>query len=556
MNKQKRLVALLLLAFAVLLSIPWLVPHTGALALVALVPLLCAERLASGLGIRRFFWWYYSAFVVFNFATTWWVCKATVGGGIFASLANALFMSLIFGAFRLSKKRFSGVLPYIFLAVLWIAWERFYMVHAQISWPWLTLGNAFGTSTHLIQWYEWTGLLGGSLWVWASNLGFFGLMVALSDGSWQKWNRKARIAAAAGLTLVVAGPVVTSEIIYHTYEEKADAGTLDVLMAQSNFDPWQKLRAVPQREQNAQVVDLFTKELASRQVDPYPSEMTLLVLPETFTGDIWTPVEVLSPTWRTFQGLTRDNPNTNILFGASVHESFRSAAPPGILARKLDGGGWYYSYNSAYITDCNDRSDRINKSKLVVGTELTPFPRIFVPLDDWLSKMLGANGGLMGRCVPQGYAKNLLAKEYDEYGYVTRTIPIGVPICYESIYSDWCRGYVGEGATLISVITNDGWWGDTPGYRQHFSYSRLRAIELRRDIARCANTGISAFIDQKGDVLQQSRWWEPDLLHGRVNLTGNKTFFASHGDIVGRLCTFVFVLMALALLVRLIIRKK
>ena len=133
---------------------------------------------------------------------------------------------------------------------------------------------------------------------------------------------------------------------------------------------------------------------------------------------------------------------------------------------------------------------------------------------------------------------------------------IGVPICYESIYPEWCRDYVRGGATLIGVITNDGWWGNTPGYRQHFSYSRLRAIELRRDIARCANTGISAFIDQRGDVVEQSGWWVPYLLSGKVNLTEHQTFFARYGDIVGRLCTFVFVLMALALLVRLFIKKK
>ena len=162
----------------------------------------------------------------------------------------------------------------------------------------------------------------------------------------------------------------------------------------------------------------------------------------------------------------------------------------------------------------------------------------------------------MGRCIAQGYAKNLEARGYDADRNVVRRVPIGVPICYESIYPEWCRGYVLEGATLIAVITNDGWWGDTPGYRQHFSYSRLRAIELRRDIARCANTGISAFIDQRGEVVEQSGWWVPYLLHGRVNLTGQQTFFVRYGDIVGRLCTFVFVLMLLALLVRLFIRKK
>ena len=553
MNKDKRLVAILLLSFAVLMSLPWLVPHVGALALVAIVPLLLAERLATGMGLKRFFWWYYAAFVVFNALTTWWVCKATVGGGIFASLANALQMAVIFGFFRISRKRLSGALPYIFLAAMWIAWERFYLVQAQISWPWLVFGNAFARSTRLVQWYEWTGLLGGSLWVWIVNIGLFGLIVALSNGWWNSWNPKARYAAVISLLLVVAGPMVCSAVIYRNCEESADAGTLDVVMAQSNFDPWHKLRAVPQSEQNAQVVDLFAREFADRADT---SELTLMMLPETFTSDIWAGNESSSPTWRTFSGLTDKYPNVNLIFGASVHELFQRASKPNILARELRGGGWYLNYNSAYCTDSTGRTDRVDKSKLVVGTELTPFPKIFVPFDDWLSGVLGAQGGLMGRCVPQGDPRLLEVREYGAGGEVTRRIPVGVPICYESIYPEWCKGYVEKGASLIAVITNDGWWGNTPGYRQHFSYSRLRAIELRRDIARCANTGISAFIDQRGEVIEQSGWWVPYVLHGKVNLSEKVTFFASHGDIVGRVCTFVFILMALALAVRFIIYRK
>ncbi len=549
-------IALLLPAFSVLLSLPFLVNHCGAFALVALVPLLCAEKLACEQGIRRFFWWYYAAFVLFNALTTWWVCEATVGGGIFAVLANAMFMSLIFAVFRLSKKRFEGSLPYIFLAVFWIAWERFYLVHAQISWPWLCLGNAFARSTHLIQWYEWTGMLGGSLWVWMSNLAIFGLIAAVRDGSWQKFNPKARLASALGLTLVIAGPIVCSEILYSNFEERSDEGSLNVVMAQSNFDPWHKLRAVPQWEQNKQVVNLFEGVMVPKDsLDGYPSSMTLMVLPETFTSDIWMNSIQSSPTWKTFHRLVDEYSDVNLLFGASTHERFATAAPPSNLARPLDDGSWYLSYNTAFMTDSTGRTDYVNKSKLVVGSELTPYPALIGPLDDVLSKLLGVRGGLMGRCVPQGEARTLDAIDYAPDGSVRRRIRIGVPICYESIYPEFCRGYLQKGASLLCVITNDGWWGNTPGYRQHFSYSRLRAIEFRRDIARCANTGISAFINQRGDVLRQSSWWVPDVLQGSVNLTGRQTFFARNGDIVGRLCTFVFALMLLALIVRIFVRK-
>ncbi|MBQ1693029.1 MAG: apolipoprotein N-acyltransferase, partial [Bacteroidales bacterium] len=101
----------------------------------------------------------------------------------------------------------------------------------------------------------------------------------------------------------------------------------------------------------------------------------------------------------------------------------------------------------------------------------------------------------------------------------------------------------------------DAWWGDTPGYRQHLSYSSLRAIETRRDIARCGNTGISAFIDQRGDILTRTDWWKRETLEGKIYLNDKITFFVEHGDLAGRVCTWLFLLLLLALLVRFAMRR-
>ena len=540
--KQNKTLALLMVLFTALISLPYLVPHLGFLSLVALVPLLCAERIATMVGKKLFFWWYFAAFLAFNLATTWWVCKATVGGGLFASFYSALFMSAIFAVFRVARKRFSGIVPYIFLAASWIAWERFNLTHAQLSWPWLILGNAFGRSVSLVQWYEITGALGGSLWVWLSNIAVFSLLVSLSDGRWWRWNTKARVAAIVSTVLVTLGPAIASEIRFATYEERSDAGTLDVVLAQSNFDPWHKLHYTPQSEQNAQVIGLFEKHLHSRENS---DSLLLMLIPESFSSDIWLNDPEAAPTWRSFSALVASQANANLIFGASTHEAFRRASAPSPLARQMKDGTWYQSYNTAFITDGVTYSDHRNKCKLVVGAESTPYPKIFAPIDDML-------GGLMGRCVPDRQARCF---EIRGRGEDDRRLRTGVAICYESIYPELCKQYVDDGAQMLSVITNDGWWGDTPGYRQHFSYSRLRAIELRRDVARCANTGISGFINQRGDVVSQSGWWVPDVLESKVNLSSEKTFFATYGDIVGRVCTFVC-LMLLALLIVKTITKK
>ena len=89
--------------FAVLMYVPFIIPHTGFLALFGIVPLLCMERIADLTGKKRIWIYHYSAFVIWNAITTFWVCNATVGGGLFAIFANALQMSLVFGLFRLSK---------------------------------------------------------------------------------------------------------------------------------------------------------------------------------------------------------------------------------------------------------------------------------------------------------------------------------------------------------------------------------------------------------------------------------------------------------------------
>ena len=232
-----------------------------------------------------------------------------------------------------------------------------------------------------------------------------------------------------------------------------------------------------------------------------------------------------------------------MLLGATTYDVYSTRSAPTLLARPF-AEGWIVSHNSAVMTAAQDPVEIYHKSKLVVGTELTPYPRIFVPLDDWLSKKMGASG-LMGRCVGQEGASLL------HFG--PERVPLGCAVCYESVYGEYCTEYVREGAQAMTIITNDAWWGNTPGYRQHLSYARLRAIELRRDIARCGNTGISCFIDQRGEVLEQTDWWTRGTLSGVVHLSTEQTAFVRHGDVVGRVCTLLFLLLAAVLLVRLFV---
>lgn len=531
----------LTLCFAVLMSVPYIVPHTGFLALFGIVPLLMMERIASLSGTRRIWIFHYAGFLLWNAITTFWVCNATVGGGIFASVANAFQMSVIFGLFRFSKKYLSGALPYIFLAVTWIAWERAYF-DAEISWPWLVLGNAFAGSIRTVQWYEFTGTLGGSLWIWAANLSLFGIMTALSDGRWNGWNIKAKCAAAGGYAILLLFPAVTSAVMFGKYEEKPDP--LEFIALQPNIDPYNKFQALSQQQQNAILEEMAEKSLRDRKNDSTAAPL-LLLAPETFTNDVIVNDITASRTYRRFASFLKNYPGVNMIFGASSYEYINSPEKPSHTARQVREGRWVESHNSALMTDGSGRHEIFHKNKLVVAVEKTPYPAVFCRVDDML-------GGVMGRCIGQDSISVLHCVDPRN----GESIPVGCAICYESVYGEYYTGYVRKGAKVMAIITNDAWWGNTPGYRQHLRYASLRAIETRRSIARCANTGISAMIDQKGVIHDPSKWWEKDVVKGTLNMNDELTFFVRFGDVTGRVCTFVFWLLAAALVVRLVVRKR
>ena len=543
MKKENLILWGMVVLFAILMSVPYIIPHTGFLALVGLVPLLCMERIATMIGKKRVWVYHYSAFVLWNAITTFWVCNATVGGGIFAVLANSLQMSLIFGLFRLSKKKYSGSLPYIFLMTAWIAWERFYF-DAEISWPWLVLGNAFARTTGLIQWYEYAGALGGSLWVWATNLGIFGMLVCLSDGSWFSFNSKAKAAAITGLLATVFIPAAVSPFIGSRYEDAmvSPDRNLQVIIVQPNIDPYNKFEAMTQDQQNAILESQIRKELEAVYKDS-TSAPILIVAPETFTSDIIVGQYERSRTWRRFTSLLSEYPGVNMLFGASSYEYIASKKRPSHTARRLKDDLWYEAYNSAIMIDGTGRTEIFHKSKLVVAVEKTPYPAIFCKVDDML-------GGVMGRCIGQDEITLL-----DVESANGTEAPIGCAVCYESVYGEYYTGYINKGAEAMAIITNDAWWGNTPGYRQHLSYASLRAIETRRAIARCANTGISAIVSPSGEIIQPTPWWEPAVIKGQIPLRNDITFFVAHGDITGRVCTFVFILLLLSLFVRFVSKK-
>ncbi len=122
---------------------------------------------------------------------------------------------------------------------------------------------------------------------------------------------------------------------------------------------------------------------------------------------------------------------------------------------------------------------------------------------------------------------------------INDNLKIAPVICYESVYGEFLNRFIQNGANVIFVITNDGWWGNTAGHRQHMLFSVLRAIETRRSVARSANTGISCFINQRGDISQRTDYWVPAVIREKINANDKITFYVKYGDYIGRIFMLV-----------------
>ena len=114
----------------------------------------------------------YLTFFIWNLMTTWWIINSSLVGAIFAIICNSSFYSIIICIYFWSLNRLPKTSSSLFLICLWISFEKFHL-NWEFTWPWLNLGNAFSENTQIIQWYEYTGIFGGSLWILVINFAFF-----------------------------------------------------------------------------------------------------------------------------------------------------------------------------------------------------------------------------------------------------------------------------------------------------------------------------------------------------------------------------------------------
>lgn len=508
---------LLCIASALLLCAAWPPWGFSPLIFIAFLPLLLVQHIVSGdnrLRAKHLFVYAYITFLIWNSVVTWWVWNSSAGGAMLAFLVNSLLMALVFLVFHKVKRNLPERLGNFVFIPVWISFEYLHL-DWDLSWPWLTLGNVFAEDFKWIQWYEYTGVFGGSLWVLLVNVLLFELYVHRNT---LLRPVKKKIIHATAVTLLIVVPIVVSYLLFNVSSITKQPQGIDVVVVQPNVDPYKKFNGNYQEDLNNMLA------LAASKAD---TNTDYMVFPETaIVENLWE--NEINNTWSVnrVREFAKAYPNTTIVFGASTAYQFMPGEPHTASARKFEKHDiWYEYYNTALQFDKSAEIKIYHKSKLVPGVEQLPYPAIF---------------GLLGElAIDMGGTTGTLGKQEERTVFESDNGKVAPVICYESIYGSYVGEYVRNGAEYIFIITNDGWWGNTPGYKQHLLYGRLRAIETRKAIARSANTGISCFINTRGEIEQPQPWWNARAIRQRIASQPGLTFYVRFGDYIAVLLLIV-----------------
>ena len=538
----------LALLSGLLIAASWPTHGFTALIFIALVPLIFLQDNSQRSTVNghrdNIFGLSFLTFLVWNSLTTWWVWNSTPAGSIAMILLNSTFMATTFWLYHFTRtKVFHNKGGFFLLILFFLAFEYLHL-NWQLNWPWLNIGNVFSHKHSWVQWYEFTGTAGGTIWVLLANILAYKCLQTTDNRQQTTDNSHCpHLSSSNPHTLnssipqlllflaVVFIPIVVSKIMYHTYEEKGEA--VEVVVAQPNIDPYKE-------EFRLSAAEILNRNFGV--AEPLITENTRFVVsPESSIHEsIWLEKIKFYRSINESKLFCRNN-NVSYIVGASTLGM--ASDKNDFAARKFyDADEYYYSYNTALsISDTSDIQIH-QKSKLTPGVEMMPSWWFMRPIKNLAIDLGGTVGTLKSE------DKTTI---FDHGRY--QVAPL---ICYESVFGGYVTEFVKNGANIIFVITNDGWWGDTPGHRQHFEMSKLRAIENRRGIARSANTGISGFINQRGDVVECSNYWEPTALRNTLNVNDNMTFYSRHGDYLYRAATFVACLVLCFSFVTSILRKK
>lgn len=458
----------------------------------------------------------YVFFFTWNTMAAFWLLVINTIGGIFALVAIPALMTLPVLLFHWLNIKLTFISRGLVFICCWLAYE-FLQHHWELAWVWLTLGNSLASVHYLVQWYEYTGVLGGSLWI-------LGTSVLLFNG-WQK--KEARVKYALLLSVWLVAPASFSLFLYSNYSEKGSE--TEIVVVQPDLDPYSdKVKDHPDYisifDQNLRISELAKSKITI--------DTDLVLLPEsanssfpdvnTLTGKDYGPAD-----FSQLVDSLKEFPSTALLLGLNTYalaDTSEKDEPTVIQSKNKEF--FFRRYNSALFYRKDSVNQIYHKSILVPGGEGFPFLS--------LAKKIFYFYDFRDITTPQN---ERAAFKHDD------TILYAPLICYESTFGEYVGGYIKKGATILCVMTNDAYWQGTPEPKQHLLIDRLRAIEYRRSIARASHHGHSGFINQKGDFINITPAQVSMAISEKIRANETLTLYSHLGDFLGRLSILILCLV-------------
>ena len=439
----------------------------------------------------------YPGFLIWNVIVSYWLMMASPAAGIAAIVANAVLMALmVMLQYKTHQKLKNSWLIALLQSAFWVSFE--YLHHQwDLSWPWLSLGNGWSNASALIQYISATGFLGISFWVMLAS--------ALAYQAIHHQKKGLKIGAA---TVILLFPAIS--LIQLPFVSTQSEQTVEAVIAQPNFDSYEDLGGFTTPQQALNHISKLSDSVRTPETD-------LILWPESGIYPYISNRDSRRYTARQIKKTLKEKAsdwNATIIGGTGYFEYFDTDHHQALPKRS--GEAPYLGYNAAVGFYPDGRMEVYRKHNLVTVVERFPFVHFFNTIDffDWVNW-----------ADIQGYGQGNKPDQF-KVG-VTKTPAL---ICYDSVYPGWIRKFVQNGAGFITVITNDGWWGNTSGHEQHFSYARLRSIEFRRWVVRSANNGISGVIAPDGSVKKRTDYLASTAFRYEVPVLTNQTIYARFGD--------------------------
>jgi apolipoprotein N-acyltransferase len=464
-----------------------------AVAWVALVPLLVA--LATSAGAHAFRLGYVTG-AISSIGILYWTSFVVVRYGGLSLPVGVAVMTLLAMAVALFPSLFAwtlgrglatfGPMALLFAPPVWVATELL-RNRTFFRFPWCLLGYSQQPSALFIQ----TARFGA---VYAVSFLVAGVASVLAYLLVEKRTTHRR-RAVTGLALVLG--LVMADGARQLSREVPEAGRERVALVQARIlqeEKWDEARAIVNVAEH--------RDLTRRAVE---SAARFVVWPESSVPDFF---DEGPPVARDLRALARDA-KLHLLFGNDDRED--------------DGkGGVRVFVGAKMLSPEGDLAYRYHKIRLVPFGEYVP-----------MQPILTLGGRVAAKLVQQVAdftpGSDLALAPVDGH-------PAGAFICYEAIFPELVRGFAAGGAEMLVNLTHDAWYGRTSAPHQHLAMAAFRAVENGKYLVRAANTGITAVIDPRGRILEQTPLFERTVLVRDVPWVRGQTFYARHGDVFAWVC--------------------